>query len=109
MSTWGTVLSPAQIDDLVALIAAWRKDQTVSTPVPPTSTPTPAATPAATPTITATTAFTIKVAGPSNSGGPGPAVNLTGDEKAGAQVFTTNCVKCHGLEGKGGVKNPGST
>jgi mono/diheme cytochrome c family protein len=30
MPTWGTVLSPAQIDDLVALIAAWREGQTVS-------------------------------------------------------------------------------
>jgi len=29
MPTWGTVLSPQQIDDLVALIAAWREGQTV--------------------------------------------------------------------------------
>ena len=30
MPTWGTVLSPAQIDDLVALIAVWREGETVS-------------------------------------------------------------------------------
>jgi mono/diheme cytochrome c family protein len=29
MPTWGTVLAPQQIDDLVALIAAWREGQTV--------------------------------------------------------------------------------
>jgi mono/diheme cytochrome c family protein len=29
MPTWGTVLSPNQIDDLVALIGAWRSGQTV--------------------------------------------------------------------------------
>lgn len=29
MPTWGTVLSPQQIDDVVALIAAWREGQTV--------------------------------------------------------------------------------
>lgn len=30
MPTWGTVLSPAQISDLVALLAAWREGGTVS-------------------------------------------------------------------------------
>jgi mono/diheme cytochrome c family protein len=46
---------------------------------------------------------------PSNSGGPGEAVNLTGNATAGAEVFTANCVACHGDQGKGGVANPGST
>lgn len=45
---------------------------------------------------------------PSNPGGPGEAVNLKGDIAAGAQVFSANCVSCHGLEGVGGVANPGS-
>lgn len=49
-----------------------------------------------------------EAAKPSNSGGPGPAVNLTGDATAGAQVFKDNCVQCHGDQGKGGVQNPGS-
>jgi mono/diheme cytochrome c family protein len=45
---------------------------------------------------------------PSNGGGTGPAVNLTGDATAGAAVFTANCVQCHGDQGKGGIANPGS-
>jgi len=45
---------------------------------------------------------------PSNPGGTGDAVNLTGDATAGAAVFTTNCVACHGDQGKGGIPNPGS-
>jgi mono/diheme cytochrome c family protein len=34
MPTWGTVLSPQQIDDLVALIAAWRSGETVGANTP---------------------------------------------------------------------------
>ena len=49
-----------------------------------------------------------EAAKPSNGGGPGEAVNLTGDAAKGAQVFTDNCVVCHGDQGKGGVQNPGS-
>jgi len=49
------------------------------------------------------------IARPSNPGGPGPAVSLTGDPKAGALVFANNCKVCHGDAGKGGVSNPGST
>ena len=45
---------------------------------------------------------------PSNPGGPGEAVNLTGNATTGAQVYTDNCVVCHGDQGKGGVTNPGS-
>ncbi len=46
---------------------------------------------------------------PSSSTGPGEAVNLTGDARAGAQVFTAQCEKCHGPNGTQGVDNPGST
>lgn len=45
---------------------------------------------------------------PSNSGGPGQAISLTGDAKAGEQVYIDNCKECHGDQGKGGVANPGS-
>lgn len=51
---------------------------------------------------------TVEVARPSNPGGPGPAMALTGDVAAGAQVFDANCKKCHGDNGVGGVANPGS-
>jgi mono/diheme cytochrome c family protein len=49
-----------------------------------------------------------EVAGPSNPGGPGDAVNLTGDPNAGKQVYVDECQLCHGTEGKGDVLNPGS-
>ncbi len=49
-----------------------------------------------------------EAAKPSNGGGPGQAVSLTGDATKGAQLFTDNCQKCHGEQGKGGVQNPGS-
>jgi cbb3-type cytochrome c oxidase subunit III len=35
MPTWGTVLSPSQIRDLVALLRAWQRGETVNLPVPP--------------------------------------------------------------------------
>ena len=46
---------------------------------------------------------------PTNPGGPGKAVDLTGNIASGQQVFTANCAVCHGAEGKGGNPNPGST
>lgn len=46
---------------------------------------------------------------PSNPGGAGEAVNLTGDATAGATVYVATCASCHGDEGKGGIENPGST
>lgn len=46
---------------------------------------------------------------PSNPGGPGPAINLTGNTDSGKQIFATNCQICHNMEGKGGNPNPGST
>lgn len=67
---------------------------------------TPTAAPTSAPTAGAPT--TEEIARPSNPGGPGPALQLTGDPKAGAQVFVDNCQKCHGENGVGGVENPGS-
>jgi mono/diheme cytochrome c family protein len=48
------------------------------------------------------------VARPSNPGGPGEAVNLTGEATAGKEIYLTYCQVCHGPEGKGGVANPGT-
>ncbi len=45
---------------------------------------------------------------PSNAGGAGEAVGLTGNATAGADVYSKNCASCHGDQGKGGVANPGS-
>src|SRR5689334_810530 len=67
------------------------------------------AAPAAAPTATtAPTTAAAEVARPSNPGGPGTAVTLTGDAKAGADVYVANCKKCHGDNGTGGVTNNGS-
>jgi mono/diheme cytochrome c family protein len=49
-----------------------------------------------------------EVARPSNPGGPGKAIELKGDFAKGAEVFRTNCLRCHNAEGKGGILNPGS-
>jgi mono/diheme cytochrome c family protein len=45
---------------------------------------------------------------PSNTGGPGKALALTGDAKNGEKVYTDKCSECHGDQGKGGVANEGS-
>jgi len=50
----------------------------------------------------------VEIARPSNPGGVGQAVNLTGDTVTGNQIFVAYCQKCHGESGKGGVANPGS-
>ena len=64
--------------------------------------------PAAPPTATTAPVAAEDIARPSNPGGPGGAIKLTGDAKAGADLFVANCKKCHGEEGQGGVNNPGS-
>lgn len=48
------------------------------------------------------------IARPSVGGGPGQAVELTGDAVSGAKLFVQYCEACHGQEGKGGVLNPGT-
>jgi mono/diheme cytochrome c family protein len=45
---------------------------------------------------------------PSNPGGTGKALTLTGNAQNGAKVFADNCAQCHGDQGKGGVVNEGS-
>jgi mono/diheme cytochrome c family protein len=48
------------------------------------------------------------IARPSNPGGPGDALNLSGDAISGAQIFQANCSPCHGPEGTQGAANPGT-
>jgi mono/diheme cytochrome c family protein len=52
---------------------------------------------------------TAAIVRPSNPGGPGPAINLTGNADSGKAIFAQNCSVCHMSEGKGGNPNPGST
>jgi len=72
-----------------------------------TFTPTPGAE-ASTPGAVAGGPTEVAIARPSNPGGPGPAVDLTGDADSGKQIFVANCQLCHAAEGKGGNPNPGS-
>lgn len=142
MPTWGKVLSPEQIDDVVAFIRSWEATAPViQTPVAgattapttvalaPTPTPTGNATllPGLTPsptlaaTATPTTAAVTPTSAPVASGGPvpncgkanctqpGAAMNFTGNPANGAALYVTNCKKCHGDQGKGGINNPGSS
>ncbi len=85
-----------------------------------TPTATPSTSPSPTPTVSGASATatsssqtepepTEEVARPSNPGGPGDAINLTGDPNSGAQIFANNCQTCHNAQGKGGIPNPGSS
>lgn len=75
----------------------------------PTSGGTTAESNSSTPEATPTSAASVEeIARPSNPGGPGDAVGLTGDAKSGATVFAANCVACHGPQGTQGINNPGS-
>jgi mono/diheme cytochrome c family protein len=65
--------------------------------------------PAVVPTSAATSVPAADIARPSNPGGPGAAVDLTGNVEAGKKVFVANCEICHMANGAGGHLNPGST
>jgi mono/diheme cytochrome c family protein len=106
MPTWGKVLSPEQINSVVAYIRSWQAT------APVIETPAANVSPAATPTgvAVATAAPTEAAARPSNGNlTPGPALSLSGNVANGAQVFVVNCQKCHGPQGASGISNPGST
>lgn len=92
MPAWGDkkALTPQQIADVIAYVISLNPKANVSVAVP-------------------TPLGGVDIARPSNPGGPGPAVSLTGNANTGKQVFTTNCVLCHAADGKGGNPNPGST
>ena len=84
------------------------------TPVPtliPATLP-PAAQPLILPTVTPMTvngvAVADTVARPSNPGGPGEAVKLTGNVDSGKEIYVANCQRCHGVDGTGDVPNPGT-
>jgi mono/diheme cytochrome c family protein len=103
MIAWGDkqLLTPQQIADVIAYVISLNPVQKSSTEGAPSAAP--AGTPAG-----AGPAATEEVARPSNPGGPGPAVDLTGNATAGKEVFAENCQTCHNAEGKGGNPNPGS-
>jgi mono/diheme cytochrome c family protein len=81
---------------------------TIAPTVVPTQVPTDTATVTPTFAPTSTPTEVVEIARPSNPGGPGKAIDLKGNPVAGKQIFVTNCVICHGQEGKGEVANAGS-
>ena len=101
-----TMAKPANAGTAVATAAA--TDEATDNPCASVR---PASTAAATTVAQATAVGTEaaqQIPRPSNAGGPGPALQLVGDAKAGAKIFADNCVKCHGDQGAKGVDNPGS-
>ena len=94
MPAWGDkkALAPQQISDVIAYIISLNPNTNAASAA---SAPTPLG--------------GVDIARPSNPGGPGPAVNLTGKADSGKQIFAANCITCHAAEGKGGNPNPGST
>lgn len=127
MPTWGTVLAPTQIDDLVALIGAWRQGQSVA----PAYTDTlllDLANAAVSQGDLASARLHIARAieltsGPAKEAlveiqdrllagdGPGAAAALQsvqadwplGEPAAGEQLYAAQCASCHGPQGEGGV------
>jgi mono/diheme cytochrome c family protein len=124
MPAWGDKkqLTPQQIADVISYVislnpastsAAGSPTSTLATkasvPGPAVATETPAASSPSTSQTQTESAATGGAARPSNPGGPGPAVDLTGDATSGQQIFVSNCQTCHNSEGKGGIPNPGSS
>jgi mono/diheme cytochrome c family protein len=102
MSTRNILLVIFALGLVIVALGACASPTPTATPVPPTAVP---------PTAAPAPAAPVEMMVPSNGNTtPGPAITqkLTGDPKAGGQVFVDNCKKCHGDQGKGGVENPGS-
>lgn len=133
MPTWGTVLAPQQIDDLVALLAAWRAGQMV-TPAIPSEVHLNSALFALRQTDLLDAIFHLNTAliqaSASQAGGieavldmikendlteaearlsallgaPSTGIaQLPGSIEAGKALFADNCAPCHGVDGTGGI------
>ena len=127
MPTWGTVLSPNQIEDLVALIGAWRAGSTVQ--------PDYSITELLTNALFALEGSDIESAalhlerameaadGSDLEALQSAAVEITGEDQesaieavrtlladwplgdpaAGVPLYSANCAACHGVQGEGGI------
>lgn len=123
MPTWGTVLSPQQIDDVVALIAAWREGQTVMPLIsmrrhlrsalfavqqfdePDARFHLQAALAQASATADATgiQAVIDLLAQKDWAGAQARLLTFLPPEELGQELFVINCAACHGIEGTGGL------
>jgi mono/diheme cytochrome c family protein len=130
MPTWGTVLSPAQLEDLVALIGAWRQGQQVApsfsvtdlldralfalTQNDPASAKLQAG--RALGLTSGVSADVLRSALAQIEAGDlqGASASLQtlkdqwplGDPATGAALYTANCQACHGPQGEGGIGLP---
>jgi len=122
MPTWGTVLSPVQINDLVALIAAWREGERVSANIPLATFVTNALfairefdrpdsafyLKAALPLATSEQAIEIEsiltmIEENHLFEAQSRLVALLPPEEMGKASFSGNCAPCHGDKGTGGI------
>lgn len=135
MPTWGAVLSPAQIDDLVALVSAWRAGETVRPAYSVVQLLNQAGF-ALSQGDAASARLNLERAVEAATGpaGDGPAAELLqdilaqvqaggaeeaaqslaqlrqnwppGDVSTGGELYTAQCAACHGAQGEGGVGLP---
>ena len=122
MPTWGTVLSPGQINDLVALIAAWREGRTVIPSIPLATTVTNAlfslrefdrpdaifylkqAQAISTNEQAAQLqAITTLIEENHLFDAQTLLIRFLPPEEMGRAAFDTNCAACHGADGRGGM------
>ena len=122
MPTWGTVLSPLQINDVVAMLAAWREGKTVAANIPMIPLTTPALSPirefdrqdatcylnSALPLADRTQAeeinmIIIMVEENHLFEAESRLMILLPPEEMGRALFSSNCSPCHGDDGAGGI------
>ena len=122
MPTWGTVLSPAQIDDLVALLTAWREGQVVNPAI-------------STSKHLASALFALQQFDPldaefrlnaalaqannsqakeiqailtliqekNRAGAEAGLIAMLPPEEIGKELYAAYCAPCHGVDGSGGI------
>lgn len=127
MPTWGTVLSPEQVEDLVALIGAWREGSVVAPEFSVTDLLASAVfalqeDDTASATVHVDRALTaaegagaevlrnaaVQLSGNDNAGALMTLEALAaqwpiGDSTAGGEIYATYCLPCHGAQGEGGI------
>lgn len=122
MPTWGTVLSPTQINDLAALLGAWREGQEVKPVIPPEKRLTSALfalrqfdaldavhyLTAAQAQVDSAQATAIQevldlIKAKDWAGARGRLIAILPREEIGKALFETNCLACHAATGTGSL------